>query len=140
MMQNKLATALLSLALCTAAAADLDLSDFDTLLMQDMDAAIKDLEPLLGAKDAGAATATAEFLRDGLEWTERYFETKGNAADGVKLEVLETPQGEPSPDGPFLHSGRFFVVDGAGRVRGYYESADEADMARLLADLRLLAR
>lgn len=64
----------------------------------------------------------------------------GFARDGVKLDVFETPKGEPAPDGPFMHSGRFFLVDGQARVRGYYDSGDEDDMKRLLEDLRLVAR
>lgn len=64
----------------------------------------------------------------------------GFARDGVKLDVFETPKGEPAPDGPFMHSGRFFLVDGQARIRGYYESGDDDDMRRLLDDLRQIAR
>lgn len=64
----------------------------------------------------------------------------GFARDGVKLDVFETPQGEPAADGPFMHSGRFFLVDGQARIRGYYDSGDEDDMKRLLDDLRQVAR
>jgi protein SCO1/2 len=63
----------------------------------------------------------------------------GFARDGVKLDVFETPKGQPAPDGPFMHSGRFFLVDGEARIRGYYDSGDEDDMQRLLDDLRAIA-
>jgi hypothetical protein len=59
------------------AAAELDLSDFDTLLMQDMDATVKDLEPLIGGRNAAAATEAVTFLEEGLAWTASYFAAKG---------------------------------------------------------------
>ena len=65
-------------------AAEIDLSGFDTLLMQDMDATVKDLEPLIGARNAAAATEAVTFLEQGLEWTEQYFLAKG-VADGAEL-------------------------------------------------------
>ena len=80
----------LALAAATAAsafavfAAEIDLKDFDTLLMQDMDETVKDLEPLIGAKNAAGATEAVVFLGQGLEWTEQYFLAK-SVADGAKL-------------------------------------------------------
>lgn len=39
--------------------------------------------------------------------------------------------------GSQLHSDRFILVDGRGRIRGYYRpTADEADREKLLSDLR----
>jgi hypothetical protein len=66
-----------------AALADIDLKDFDDDLMRDMDSAIKDLEPVIGAKNAVAAAGDAELLRDGFKQTEDYFAKKGGAADAV---------------------------------------------------------
>ena len=103
---------------------------------------------------AGAVALSLSFLafllfimlRDGLGGIDWSFLTgprsalHGFARDGVKLDVFETPKGQPAPDGPFMHSGRFFLVDGQARVRGYYDSGDEDDMKRLLDDLRVVAR
>jgi cytochrome c556 len=66
-----------------AAVAEIDLKDFDDDLMRDMDTAIKDLEPVLGAKNSVAATGDAELLRDGFKQTEDYFVKKGTAPDAV---------------------------------------------------------
>jgi protein SCO1/2 len=57
------------------------------------------------------------------------------AIDGFKLEALELPPDRPDPlEGPFLHSSKLVLVDGRGRVRGYYDSADDEAMERLTAD------
>jgi hypothetical protein len=70
-----------SAAMC----AEIDLQDFDDDLMRDMDTAIKDLEPVIGAKNAAAANGDAELLRDGFKQTEDYFAKKGTAADAVEF-------------------------------------------------------
>jgi hypothetical protein len=57
--------------------AELDLSDFDDILMQDMEDTVKALEPHIGGKDVAAATDDAAFLREGLQWAESYFAAKG---------------------------------------------------------------
>jgi cytochrome c556 len=75
--------ALLVVLTSGAVGADIDLRDFDDDLMRDMDTAIKDLEPVLGAKNATAANGDAELLRDGFKQTEDYFAKKGAAADAV---------------------------------------------------------
>jgi protein SCO1/2 len=41
---------------------------------------------------------------------------------------------------PILHSNRFALVDGEGRLRGTYEAFDVAAMERLLADLAAIER
>ena len=64
----------------------------------------------------------------------------GLAVDGFKLEAMETPAGAASADGPFLHSPKFVLVDGATRVRGYYDSADPEAVERLVHDVERLAR
>jgi cytochrome oxidase Cu insertion factor (SCO1/SenC/PrrC family) len=59
---------------------------------------------------------------------------------GFKLAAMEVPAGEQAPggDGPFLHSSKFVLVDGAGAVRGYYDSDDGAEMAGLARDVARL--
>jgi cytochrome oxidase Cu insertion factor (SCO1/SenC/PrrC family) len=60
---------------------------------------------------------------------------------GFKLAAMEVPPGEQAAggDGPFLHSSKFVLVDGAGVIRGYYDSTDEAAMRTLAADAAALA-
>jgi hypothetical protein len=68
-----------------AARAELDFSDFDTLLMQTMEDTLKALEPNIGGKDVAAATEDAEVLREGLQWAESYFAAKGGTDDAVAI-------------------------------------------------------
>jgi protein SCO1/2 len=58
------------------------------------------------------------------------------ATEGFRLAALEIPkeQQQPGTDGPFLHSSKFVLVDGAGRIRGYYDSEDSRALERLVAD------
>jgi protein SCO1/2 len=42
-------------------------------------------------------------------------------------------------DTPIMHSEKFVLVDGAGKIRKYYDSKDPADLARLTADAARLA-
>jgi hypothetical protein len=82
---HKLAAAGVALVTATALlAAEIDLTGIDTFLMQDMDATVKDLEPLIGAKNAKDATEAGVFLEQGLGWTEEYFTSKG-VPDAAKL-------------------------------------------------------
>jgi protein SCO1/2 len=47
---------------------------------------------------------------------------------------------EAAPDGGFVHSDRFVLVDARGIIRGYYRPTTEpADMDRLMADVKRLA-
>ncbi|HEU0093638.1 MAG TPA: SCO family protein [Vicinamibacteria bacterium] len=59
---------------------------------------------------------------------------------GFKLAAMEVPPGEQAAggDGPFLHSSKFVLVDGAGVIRGYYDSTDEAAMRTLAEDTAAL--
>jgi cytochrome oxidase Cu insertion factor (SCO1/SenC/PrrC family) len=59
---------------------------------------------------------------------------------GFKLAAMEVPPGEQAAggDGPFLHSSKFVLVDGAGVIRGYYDSTEEAAMRTLAADAAAL--
>jgi protein SCO1/2 len=57
--------------------------------------------------------------------------------EGFKLAVDDTtPVNE---DEPILHSTRFVLVDGDGRIRGYYEAFDEEALKKLARDLEALA-
>ena len=61
--------------------------------------------------------------------------------DGFRLSVSERPPGAVETEGGELiaHSDRFVLVDGRGRIRGYYHGLD-ADMPEaLLRDLAALA-
>jgi protein SCO1/2 len=53
--------------------------------------------------------------------------------EGFKLGVEINPQ--PNTLEPILHSTRFVLVDGEGRIRGYYDGFDEESMGRLERDL-----
>jgi protein SCO1/2 len=57
--------------------------------------------------------------------------------EGFKLAV---DAGGGTPNEPVLHSTRFVLVDGQGRIRGYYEAFDEPSMKKLRRDLEGLAR
>ncbi len=43
-----------------------------------------------------------------------------------------------APDNPGLHSTRFILVDGAGRIRGFYDSQSKEQMGALAVDVRAL--
>ncbi len=64
------------------------------------------------------------------------------ATEGFKLAALAVPpeQQRTGGDGPFLHSSKFVLLDGGGRVRGYYDSEDETAMAQLIRDVKRIAR
>ncbi len=55
--------------------------------------------------------------------------------EGFKLPVSETAR-----DGskPIMHSPKFILIDAEGRVRGYYDSQSQEDLAQLLFDLRFV--
>lgn len=56
--------------------------------------------------------------------------------EGFKLAVdAAPPPGTASPQEPILHSTRFVLVDGRGRIRGYYDGFDEESLAKLERDL-----
>lgn len=52
--------------------------------------------------------------------------------DGFKLPVAED---ETSPAMPIMHSQRLVLVDGVGRIRGFYESLDEEARQALWRDV-----
>ena len=60
--------------------------------------------------------------------------------DGFKLSIAEVPPEERATAvEPITHSDRFVLVDGAGRIRGYYHGTDPESVARLRADAARLA-
>lgn len=60
------------------------------------------------------------------------------STEGFKLAALELPPGAAADEGPFLHSSKFVLVDARGRVRGYYDSEEEAQLEALRNDARAL--
>lgn len=57
------------------------------------------------------------------------------ARDGFHLAV-ETDTGDPA--NPIVHSTRFVLIDGEGRIRGYYDALTPEAMAELRRDLGVL--
>jgi hypothetical protein len=65
--------------------------------------------------------------------------------EGFKLAIDNTPPpgatAAPTQTAePILHSMRIALVDGQGRVRGYYEAFDEESMKKLERDLNALEK
>lgn len=52
---------------------------------------------------------------------------------GIEIPSAQTAGAPPAE--PILHSTRFVLVDGQGRIRGYYDGFDEESMKRLVRDL-----
>lgn len=86
-MRKKFIGAGLIVAALSASAvwAAVDVSDFDEDVMKTMDDTNKTLQPDIAGKNAKAAIEGIEIIQQGLQWTEEYFASKGNAADGVKF-------------------------------------------------------
>lgn len=61
-------------------------------------------------------------------------EVRRLSVEGFKLGLDMEPGPGIGPE-PILHSTRFVLVDGEGRIRGYYEAFDEASTAKLRKDL-----
>lgn len=62
------------------------------------------------------------------------------AVEGLKLGVAPADPSDPrAAQEPVTHSTRFVLVDGAGRVRGYYDAFDDGALGRLLRDAAWLA-
>jgi protein SCO1/2 len=55
-------------------------------------------------------------------------------AEAYSISVAED---EKAPGG-FIHSGAFVLVDQQGHIRGFYDGTREADVDRLIADIREL--
>jgi hypothetical protein len=84
-MRGAFATALALLATLAAAAANIDLTDFNDDTMKNMDDTVKALDSDIAGHDSRSAQADAASIRDGLHWAEQYFTRKGNVNDAVQL-------------------------------------------------------
>ena len=73
----------ISLFVSGLALAKIDLSDFDTEAMKNIEDATKELDAAILNKDVEVAVANAEFIRDSLHWAEGYFAKKA-VDDAVK--------------------------------------------------------
>lgn len=81
------ATVGIGLDLCVAMAEPQksEYADYDDDLMKDLDRTIKYFEPdVTGGNDAGVVDDIA-VLKQGFEYTEKYFAKRGNAPDAVKI-------------------------------------------------------
>ncbi|MEO7454339.1 MAG: SCO family protein [Fimbriimonadales bacterium] len=77
------------------------------------------------AKDIGADTDT-------WAWTVGPSELTGEIANGFMLIGSEVP-------GDILHSNRFVLVDGYGKIRGFYNGTEDGDVEDIIEDIgRLL--
>jgi protein SCO1/2 len=77
------------------------------------------------------------------EYADRYSATadgwwflRGPQADVLALEYGGFKMGDPKD--AMIHSARFVLVDGAGRIRGWYRGTEAEEVTRLLADVRRL--
>jgi len=70
--------------------------------------------------------------------SDRWYFLTGNKSDIHRLAKEGFLVG--GVDDVLLHSTRFMLVDRMGRLRGYYDSADEESMAELLAHARVLLK
>lgn len=57
------------------------------------------------------------------------------AREGFKLPVEVNPPSTAPRDGKMLHSTKIALVDGQGRIRGYYNGTDADLLARILPDI-----
>ena len=98
----------------------------------DTPAALDAYAKLHGIKDAESP--------DWLFLTGDEAEMRRLAVEGLKLGVMPAAPDDPRAAAePVTHSTRFVLVDGAGRVRGYYDAFDEGALGRLLRDAAWLA-
>ena len=49
---------------------------------------------------------------------------------------LATQEADPAKEMPILHSTKLVLVDRRGAIRGYYDSADDAELHKLIRDVR----
>lgn len=62
-----------------------DFSDIDVDLMKALEDTNKYLEPDISGGNRDSAKEGAQFLLEGLQWTEQYFISKGPVEDAVKI-------------------------------------------------------
>lgn len=53
-----------------------------------------------------------------------------------KLNQIASDFSTSAPDNPGLHSTRFILVDGSGRIRGFYDSQSKEQLSALAVDAR----
>jgi protein SCO1/2 len=76
--------------------------------------------------------------RDWLFLTGERDAVRGLIRDGFLLAVEDTPDNVAMP---VMHSSRFALVDGAGRIRGYYSPLEQdSELDRLIEDAAALER
>ncbi len=68
----------------------------------------------------------------------RWFFLTGARPELQRLNHHDFKLGED--DGTMMHSTRFVLVDGRGRIRGYYRTDEEGGLNSLIRDIRRLAR
>jgi len=56
----------------------------------------------------------------------------------AKSKYYLSAQIDPLAPGGYLHNGKFVLVDREGRIRGYYTGTEQADVDRLIADVKIL--
>jgi protein SCO1/2 len=56
--------------------------------------------------------------------------------DGFQVAVAENPAAEPGQN--IAHTTKFVLIDGQGRIRGYYDGDDPASLDKLAADAERL--
>ncbi|HEX8521397.1 MAG TPA: SCO family protein [Tepidisphaeraceae bacterium] len=72
-------------------------------------------------------------------------ESRWHFATGKEDAVFATARGmlipamPASETTPIVHSEKFILVDASGNIRGYYNSKDEVDVEKLVADAKTLA-
>lgn len=76
---------MLLLAVPVVVVSAVDLAEFDPDVMRAMDYAFTDLEPVLGASNADAATENVDILKEGYLWTLEYFTEVRPATDPAKI-------------------------------------------------------
>jgi protein SCO1 len=63
------------------------------------------------------------------------------AVNGLKLAVQETPENErENPNDLFIHSTKFVLVDGSGRVRGYFDGDNPQSTPEILSAVKTLEK
>lgn len=94
------------------------------------------VDPEHDAPDVLKAYADA-FGADGTRW--RFLTGSEQAIGEIARSFAVALEGEVDPEQPnfgIMHSGHLILVDGRGRIRGYYPSAEEGVEHRILDDLQ----
>ena len=55
------------------------------------------------------------------------------ATEGFRLATVDA---DPAKEMPILHSSKLILVDRHGMIRGYYDSTEEAELHKLIRDVR----